>query len=93
METKTYSISGKVEKFPGKGGWFFIKASEEISKSLKSKVNWGLVPIRVTLGKTSWDTSLLPMGDGTHFVALKAVVRKKEKVSLGDKVSLKFILR
>jgi len=35
----------------------------------------------------------LPMGDGTHFIALPAKVRKKENLSLGDEVEISFETR
>ena len=53
----------------------------------------GLVPITVTLGNTTWDTSLMPKGDGTHFIALNAKVRNSEGVAVGDRVKLSFRLR
>jgi hypothetical protein len=48
------------------------------------------IPITATLGTTTWKTSLLP-GKGIYFIALKAGVRKKEKVGHGDKVTISFI--
>ncbi len=53
----------------------------------------GLVAITATLGSSIWDTSLMPMGDGTHFIPLNSKVRKKENVEVGDHIGLSFILR
>jgi Domain of unknown function (DUF1905) len=55
--------------------------------------NRGLVPITAQIRNTTWQTSLLPMGDGTHFIALSAKVRKAEDVQVGGKVSVTFRLR
>lgn len=92
---KKYTIRGKVRRFPQKGGWHYVlvpKRLTEITK--KSKVTaWGLLPIEAELGSSKWKTSLLPMGDGTLFIALKAQVRKREKIELGDTVSLTFCLK
>ena len=37
--------------------------------------------------------SVLPMGDGTHFIALPAKVRSKEKLPLGAEVEISFETR
>lgn len=52
-----------------------------------------MIPITATIGKTSWETSLLPMGNGTYFIALKKQIRKKEDVQLQDTISISFIVR
>ena len=40
-----------------------------------------------TVGATTWDTSLMPMGDETLFLALPAPVRRAEDLDDGDAVS------
>lgn len=57
------------------------------------KGKWGFIPITASLGSSTWETSLLPTGDKSYFIALKANVRKKEKVSLGNTVTLEYELR
>jgi hypothetical protein len=44
----------------------------------------------MTIGKTTWKKSLLPMGDGTLFVALNEKVRKAEDIKIGDMVTVIF---
>lgn len=90
---EVYSTSGKVEIFPQKGGWVFIRIPKTITTKLLHRADRGLIPIKATVGLTSWDTSLLPMGDGTHFMALNAKVRKKENIEVDKTISISFILR
>ena len=90
---KGYKTKGKVEIFPQKGGWVYIRVPITITKELLYKADRGLIPIKATVGKSSWNTSLLPMGDGTHFIALNAKVRKKEGVEVGDTITISFELR
>jgi hypothetical protein len=45
------------------------------------------------VGTQTWPTSLLPMGDGRHFIALPAKVRAKQKIGVGDAVSVFFEVR
>ena len=88
-----YKTKGKVEIFPQKGGWVYIRIPTKITKKLLHLSDRGLIPINATVGKTSWKTSLLPMGDGTHFIALNAKVRKKENIELGTEITIYFYPR
>ena len=90
---EVYSTNGKVEIFPQKGGWVFIRIPIAITTKLLHRADRGLIPIKATVGLTSWDTSLLPMGDGTHFIALNAKVRKKENIEVNKTISISFTLR
>ncbi|MXG90981.1 DUF1905 domain-containing protein [Nocardioides flavescens] len=48
---------------------------------------WGMVPVTVTLGATTWTTSLWPK-DGSYAVPLKLWVRRAEGVELGDEIDV-----
>jgi hypothetical protein len=48
---------------------------------------WGMIPVRVRIGKTEWKTSLWPK-DGCYIVPIKASVRKAERVGEGDQVTI-----
>lgn len=88
-----YKTKGEVEIFPQKGGWVYIRVPTKITERLLHRAQRGLVPIKASVGTTSWDTSLMPMGDGTHFIALKAKVRKKEDIEVGKIINISFQLR
>jgi hypothetical protein len=90
---KTYQTRGLVEIFPQKGGWVYIRVPSSITRELLYRADRGLIPIKATVGKTSWETSLLPMGDGTHFIALNARVRKRENIDVGKMITISFELR
>ena len=89
----TYRVRSKVFQYPGMAGWHFIglpkKQSEEIKKSFATKTRgWGSLPVVVTLGKTSWKTSIFPdKKSGTYLLPLKADVRKKEGIMHADTVT------
>jgi hypothetical protein len=90
---KTYKTKGKVELFPQKGGWVYISIPLAMTKELLHRADRGLIPIEATVGEYSWNTSLLPMGDGTHFIALNAKVRKKEGIEVGNYITISFTTR
>ena len=51
-----------------------------------------MYPITAHVGKTSWQTKLMMKKGGDFFVALKAIIRCKEKLNIGDRVSISFRL-
>jgi hypothetical protein len=87
------SFRGKVNLFERKKGWYYVSVPTELSKPLEYLADRGLIAVTARIGNSSWSTSLLPMGDGTHFIALPAKVRNKEKLSLGDEFELSFETR
>ena len=88
-----YQITGAVQLFPQEGGWYYVTVPRTISQELNHVADRGLVAIRASLGKASWNTSLMPMGDGSHFVALNAKVRKANNIGVGDRVVVNFQVR
>jgi hypothetical protein len=83
------SFKGTLEKFPGAGGWVYVAVPKKSTNHLPQQSRaWGTFPITVHVGKTFWHTKLMMKKGGDYFVALKAAVRKKEKLSIGDKVSV-----
>ncbi|MGH7453551.1 MAG: DUF1905 domain-containing protein [bacterium] len=91
--SESFNIKSKAEIFPQKGGWVFVRVPKKYTEVFKSLADRGLVAITVTLGKNTWDTSLMPMGDGTQFIPLSAGIRKKDGIMIGDRVKLSFVLR
>ena len=85
----SFMISGKVFKFPGKGGWFYVAVPKKYTKVLKEqRRTWGMYPIRAHVGGTSWKTKLMMKKGGDFFVALKTIVRKKENIAKGKIVKV-----
>ena len=88
-----YVVSGEVELFPQPGGWYFVRVPVDITEDLEMLADRGLIAVQAVVGTTTWDTSLMPMGDGTKFIALNARVRKANRIDLDDIVTVSFSLR
>lgn len=95
MKKSLYKFKAEVWLYLGQAGnWHFIsltkKDSEDIKKNYGSlSKGWGSLPVLVTLGKTTWNTSIFPdKKSETYMLPLKADIRKKEAVSAGKIVSL-----
>jgi hypothetical protein len=83
----------KVELFEREKGWYYVSVPIELSKPLDYLADRGLIAVVAKVGNSSWPTSLLPMGDGTHFIALPAKVRSKEKLLRGSEIEISFETR
>jgi len=74
----------KLEKFPGKGGWTFARIPEVLQDKNKP---FGWVKVSGTIdGFEIRKHSLMPMGNGMLFLAVRAEIRKKIKKKEGDMI-------
>jgi Domain of unknown function (DUF1905)/Bacteriocin-protection, YdeI or OmpD-Associated len=73
-----------LERFPGKGGWTFARIPEIMQDK---KAHFGWVKVKGTIdGYEISKYHLMPMGNGSLFLPVKAEIRKKIKKKEGDKV-------
>lgn len=83
--------------------WHFVTLPQDKSEEIKffnenlhgKRRGWGAVRVQVTVGKTTWETSMFPYTKTKSYILpIKAEVRKKEKVLAGNlvKVSLQLQL-
>lgn len=73
-----------LEKFSGKGGWTYARIPE-IPQDKKAHFGW--VKVRGTIdGYEIKRYHLMPMGNGSLFLPVKAEIRKKIKKKEGDYV-------
>ncbi len=83
----------KIERFEREKGWYYVSVPMELSQPLEYLADRGLIAVTVKVGQSSWQTSLLPMGNGTHFIALPAKVRSKENLSIDSEIEISFKMR
>jgi hypothetical protein len=85
-------FDGKIIFWRGPAPWYFVAVPDEQSSELKAISNfvtygWGVIPVQVRIGNTTWKTSLFPK-DGRYLVPIKADVRKAEKLNEDDNVTV-----
>ena len=83
-------FSGEIWYWRGPSPFFFVTIPEEQSRDLKAisgmvTYGWGVIPVRIRIGRTEFTTSLFPK-DGLYIVPIKASVRKVENLEQGDVV-------
>ena len=86
-------FTDKIWFWKGPAPWFFVTVPEQQSRDLKAisrfvTYGWGVIPVHVRIGKTTYQTSLFPK-NGHYIVPIKASVRKAENLEEGDTVTVR----
>lgn len=90
-----YRCTATVWQYPGMAAWYFAPLSSEVSAQIRveregrPRIGWGSVPVVITIGTTTWKSSIFPdKKSNTYLLPLKAEIRKKEGITTGDAVEL-----
>ena len=91
------SFSGELWYWRGPAPFHFVTVPEDPSAAIHAisgiaTYGWGVIPVRVRVGGTVWETSLFPK-DGRYLVPVKDAVRKAERLAVGDMVTLQLAVR
>lgn len=90
-------FSGELWYWRGPSPFHFITVPEEACVGLRAmsalvSYGWGMIPARVNIGTSQWDTALFPK-DGRYVVPVKDAVRIAEGLSVGDAVTVRVVVR
>lgn len=82
-------MDGEVIEWRGPAPYLFLPLDPEDSDLLAASpelsYGWGCVAAEVTVGATTFSTSLMPR-QGDYLVPLKVVVQRAEGLGVGDRV-------
>ena len=89
-------FSGDVWHWRGPAPHHFVWVPEDDAAQIEDVATavtygWGMIPVTVRLGGSTWTTSLWPK-DGGYIVPLKLAVRRAEEVDVGDTVVVRLTL-
>jgi Domain of unknown function (DUF1905) len=92
-----FEFSGEIWTWRGPSPFYFITVPDDGCAEIRALASivsygWGVIPVRVRIGRTEWDTSLFPK-DGRYLVPIKDVVRKAEGLAEGDTPTLELTIR
>jgi hypothetical protein len=96
-------FSGKLWLSSGPGGWTFITLPQACADQIRFYTgeetgrvrgrSWGMIKVEASIGASSWETTIWPdKGSGSFLLPVKAAVRKKEGISVGDSADVKLRL-
>lgn len=86
------TFSGEVFHWRGPAPHHWVAIPDEDSEELAARpelsYGWGCIPAVVTVGRTRFETSLMPR-DGRYLVPVKVAVRRAEGIELGDTIAVR----
>jgi hypothetical protein len=85
-------FDGEIFYWRGPAPFLFVAIPPDPSQAIKAisarvTYGWGVIPVRVQIGETSWHTSLFPK-QGQYLVPIKLAVQKVEDLHVGDWVQI-----
>lgn len=88
---------GELYYWRGPSPYHFIRVPDEEAALLHElsplvTYGWGVIPVRIRIGETAFETSLFPK-DGGYVVPVKDAVRKGEGLTDGDSVLVTLAIR
>ncbi len=86
-------FSGEIWQWRGPAPYYFVTVPAQECEVIKATAKlasygWGMIPVKVRIGKTEWQTSLFPK-EGRYLIPLKGLVRKAEGLEEGNTVTVR----
>lgn len=93
----TWTFSAKVWFWRGPAPFYFATVPDAIAAELRELApevtfGWGMLPIDVQLGETTFYTALFPK-DGSYIVPLRKAIREKYEIDVDDVVTMALLWR
>ena len=87
---------GPVFQWRGPAPYYYVAVPDDESDDIRAiaaavTYGWGVIPVEVRVGTTTWETSLFPK-DGRYLVPLKDRVRRAEAIADGDTIELRLTI-
>ena len=75
------------------GRWYFVTVPDELSGVIKAHAfglprGFGSVRVEAEIGGVRWQTSVFPLNSGGYLLPLKAEIRRKANIAIGDEVAV-----
>ena len=90
MSTASFAFPAAVWEHDGSAAWHFVSVPEEVADEIDERfghraAGFGSIRVRVTVGATTWSTSLFPdTKRRTYVLPVKKAVRTAEGLAAGS---------
>ncbi len=89
-----FRFTGTLWHWRGPSPYYFVRVPAEPSEDLAElgpdvTYGWGMIPVEVTIGDRTWETSLWPK-DGGYLVPIRAKIRRELGLEIDDPVEVRF---
>lgn len=94
MDQPAYEFTTELWRHSGDAPWCFVTIPKDVADDIDARVGeragFGSVPVVVSVGATTWQTSLFPDNSSASFVLpVKKAVRRAEGLEVGEPVSIR----
>lgn len=94
MEEPVFEFTSELWLYPGDAGWHFLTLPEGVADDIDDLVGeragFGSIPVEVTIGSSTWKTSLFPDTKAGSFVLpVKRAIRLRERLEVDARVSVR----
>lgn len=94
----TFEFSAELWRYAGKAAWYFVTLPHEVADDIDeitgdTRRGFGSVRVEVTIGSSTWNTSIFPDTKSESFVLpVKKAVRVAEDLDDGTPVDVRLML-
>lgn len=95
MADDTFRFTSELFEWEGKAAWHFLSVPEDVTDEIDERYGaraggFGSVKVEVTIGTTTWTTSVFPdTKRGCFILPVKAAVRKAEDLADGSTAAVR----
>ncbi len=97
LDALELTFTGDIWYWRGPSPFHFVTVPEDSAAAIRAVAaivtyGWGMIPVTVRIGQTTWETSLWPK-DGGYIVPVRNAVRAAEGLTEGDTVAVELEVR
>lgn len=91
-----FAFTGPLFTWRGPAPYHFVRVPDDDAADIKELARevtygWGMIPVRVRIGGTEWETSLWPK-QGGYLLPVKDFVRTNEGIEVDDQVEVALVV-
>lgn len=91
-----HTFTAELWLYSGDAPWHFVTLPTDLADEIddlhdEDKRGFGSLPVEVTIGATTWTTSIFPdSASASYVLPVKKAVRTAERIVQGDRVEVSF---
>jgi hypothetical protein len=94
VDGSVFEFTSDLWLYPGEVGWYFVtlpvEVADGIDEIVEERAGFGSIPVEVTVGSSTWRTSIFPDKEIASFVLpVKKAVRQRENLEADNPVTVR----
>lgn len=90
-------FTGQLWEYQGEAPWVFVTLppdlADEIDEHVTERRGFGSVKVEVTIGESTWRTSIFPdKASGSFVLPIKREIRQAERLDPGDSTTVRIVI-